>query len=77
MYKSKSTDDVLAKAMEGDPEAQNEMGRRSVALGGADGRARAEQWFGQAAAQGLPKAMHNLGVLHWRDDIISEVAYPK
>jgi len=57
---------LLAAAERGDAEAQNELGRFYGGLGSAAGAEMAERWFQRAAEQGLPKAMHNLGILAHR-----------
>ena len=57
--------DLVAAAESGDAEAQNELGKFYLALGSAEGTEFAKVWFRRAADQGLPKAMHNLGVLDY------------
>jgi hypothetical protein len=58
--------ELMAAANIGDAEAQNEVGKFYAGLGSASGDEIAEFWFARAADQGLPKAMHNPGVLAQR-----------
>lgn len=58
--------ELLTSAEAGDPEAQNALGRfyaETASL--VDGADMAEAWFRRAADQGLARAKHNLGVLHF------------
>src|SRR4051794_38712804 len=71
MDETDSIETLRARAEAGDAEAQNDLGRR---LATAGSRAEAERWFRCAADQGLAKAKHNLGVLHWQDQEGSQEA---
>jgi TPR repeat protein len=59
--------DLVAAAERGDAEAQNELGKFYLALYSAEGADSAKVWFRRAADQGLPNAMHNLGVLDYNE----------
>lgn len=68
MHETESFEAILERARNGDPEAQNAMGRLVLSRGGPNARAEAEDWFLRAAEQGLPEAKHNLGVLYLPDE---------